>query len=174
MGISRWGVSWRTKKIWKLKNICIGAISYLKNPIGFLHRQHELKKKYWMSFRDPAKYREKFVLYMDNDAKHVSVETLKRYSSCEIETGSPHSPDINLCENLWGIIKKKLKGNEFKNVDELKTRVKSIYDEISISAIQNWVDSIRYRYKRVLAIDGKHLIFLIIKIRVFYRCLIII
>ena len=64
----------------------------------------------------------KFVLYMDNDAKHVSVETLKWYSSCEIEieieieieTGPPHSPDINLTENVWGIIKKRLKGHELK------------------------------------------------------------
>ena len=34
---------------------------------------------------------------MDNDTKHVSVETLKWYSSCEIEieTCLPHSPDIN-------------------------------------------------------------------------------
>ena len=104
-------------------------------------------------------FENKFVLYMDNDAKHVSVETLKWYSSCEIEieTDPPHSPEINPIENVWGIIKKKLKGHEFKNVDELKTRMKSIYDEIPINAIQNWVDSVRDRYKRVLAIDGKHL-----------------
>ena len=76
---------------------------------------------------------------MDNDNKHVSVETLRWYISCEIEieTGPPHSPDINPIENEWGIIKKKLKGHEFTNVDELKTHVKSIYDEIPISAIQN-------------------------------------
>ena len=34
-----------------------------------------------------------------------------------------------------GIIKKKLKGHEFKNVDELKTRVNNINDETPISAI---------------------------------------
>ena len=90
-------------------------------------------------------FENKFVVYLDNDAKHVSVETLKWYSRCEIEieTGPPHSPDINLIENIRGIIKKKLKGHEFKYVDELKTHVKSIYDEISISAIQNWVDNIK-------------------------------
>ena len=50
---------------------------------------------------------------MDNDAKHVSVETLKWYSSyeIEIETGPPHSPDINPIENVSGTIKKKLKGH---------------------------------------------------------------
>ena len=121
------------------------------------------KKIYWMSFRDLPNIRDtfenKFVLYMDNDTKHVLVETLKWYSSyeIEIERGPPHSPDINPIENVWGIIKKKLKRHEFKNVDELKTRVKSSYDETPISAIQNWVDSVWDRYKRVLAIDGKHL-----------------
>ena len=78
---------------------------------------------------------------MDNDAKHVSVETLKWYSSYEIETeteaGPPHSPDINSVENVWRIIKKKLNENEFKIFDELKSYVKSIYDNIPISAIQN-------------------------------------
>ena len=59
---------------------------------------------------------------MNNDAKHVSVETLKRYNSCEIEieTGPPHYPDINPIENVWGIIKKKLKGHKFINVMSLK------------------------------------------------------
>ena len=94
---------------------------------------------------------------MDNDVKHVSVEILKWYCSCEIETGPSHSHNINPMENVWGILKKKLKGHEFKNVDELKSCVKSIYDEILIIAIQNWVDSFRDRYKRVLAIDWKHL-----------------
>ena len=32
---------------------------------------------------------------------------------------------------------KKFKGNEFKIFDELKSHVKSIYDNIRISAIQN-------------------------------------
>ena len=40
---------------------------------------------------------------MDNDVKHVSVETLKWCSSCEneIETGPPHSPDISPIKNVW-------------------------------------------------------------------------
>ena len=79
--------------------------------------------------------------YIDNDANHASVETLEWYSSCEIkikiEADPPHSPDINPIENVWGIIKKKLKRHELKNVDELKTHAKSIYDEIPMSAIQN-------------------------------------
>ena len=43
--------------------------------------------------------------------------------------------------------------------------MKNIYDEVSISSIQNWVDNVRDCYKRVLAIDEKYLNFKIIKIR---------
>ena len=71
-------------------------------------------------------FEDKLVLYMDNDAKHVSVETLKWYFRCEIEAGPPHSLDINPIKNVWRIINKKLKGHEFKNVDELKSRVNNI------------------------------------------------
>ena len=49
--------------------------------------------------------------------------------------------------------------HEFKNVDGLKSHVKSIYDEISRCTFQNRVDCVRDNYKKVLAIDGKHLKF---------------
>ena len=94
---------------------------------------------------------------MDNDAKNVSVETLKWYSSCEIEIGPLHSPDIKPIENVWENIKEKIKWHEFKNFDELKSRVKNIYDEIIISAIQNWVDSVKDSYQRVIANWWKYL-----------------
>ena len=76
---------------------------------------------------------------MVNDAKHVSIETLKWHSSYEIEveTGTTHSPNINPIENVWWIIKKKFKEHELKNFDELKSCVECIYDDIPMSAIQN-------------------------------------
>ena len=47
-------------------------------------------------------FKDKFVVYMDNDTKNASLEILKWYSSCEIkiEVGPPHSPDINPIENV--------------------------------------------------------------------------
>ena len=74
---------------------------------------------------------------MDNDANNISINILKWDSNYEIETNPLHFHDINLIENVRGIIQKKFKGHEFKNFDELKSLVKSIYDEIPISVIQN-------------------------------------
>ena len=59
---------------------------------------------------------------MDNDVKHVSVETLKWYSCCkiEIETGPPYSPDFNPIENVWAIIKKSSRDMNSKMLMSLK------------------------------------------------------
>ena len=57
---------------------------------------------------------------MDNDAKHVPVETLKWYNSCEIEVGSPHPLDINSIENLWEQARKSLRGMNSKILMSLK------------------------------------------------------
>ena len=60
----------------------------------------------------------KFALYMDTDANHASVETLKWYRRCdiEIETGPSHSPDNNLVENEREIIKKSSRDLNSKNL----------------------------------------------------------
>ena len=58
-------------------------------------------------------------MYMSNDVKNVSVEILKWCSRCEIEADPPYFLYINPVENVWGIIKKKLKGSEFENFEEL-------------------------------------------------------
>ena len=55
---------------------------------------------------------------MDNEAKHVSINTLKLYWGCEIEieAGTPYSPDIKIIKNVNRIIrKKKLKEYELKS-----------------------------------------------------------
>ena len=45
---------------------------------------------------------------MDNDTKHMLVETLNwdQSSDIKIETSSLHSPNINPIKNVWGIIRK--------------------------------------------------------------------
>ena len=62
-------------------------------------------------------FEDKFALYMNNDTKHVSIDILKWYSSCEIETDPSHSHDINPIEKVWGIIKTKFKKHEFNIFD---------------------------------------------------------
>ena len=69
---------------------------------------------YWISFINPFKYLIKFwiesLFYMDNDAKHVSVEILKWFWRCKIkiEAGTLYLFGINPFGNVFIIFKKKL------------------------------------------------------------------
>ena len=67
---------------------------------------------------------------------HILVEIINYYQSCEIEIGSSHSPNINSIENVLRIIKKKLNQYKLKNVDKLKSYLKSIYDDSQKNEIQ--------------------------------------
>ena len=62
-------------------------------------------------------FEDNFVLYMDNDAKHISVENLNLYNNYEIETSPSHSFDLSLIEKCVG--SKITKRHEFKNVDDV-------------------------------------------------------
>ena len=58
-----------------------------------------------------------YIIYMDNDSKHISIESLKFYKSnlISIKLGPAYSPDLNPVENLWGLIKREMNNKSFKS-----------------------------------------------------------
>ncbi len=48
-----------------------------------------------------------------------------------------NSPDLNI-ENLWGIVKRKMRNKRPKNADELKATVKDIWASYHLSSATNW------------------------------------
>ena len=51
-----------------------------------------------------------YIIYMDNDSKQISIESLKFYKSnlISIKLGTAYSPDLNHFENLWWLIKSEM------------------------------------------------------------------
>ncbi len=49
-----------------------------------------------------------------------------------------NSPDLNPRENLWGIVKRKMRNKRPKNADELKATVKETWASIHLSSATNW------------------------------------
>ena len=64
---------------------------------------------------------------MDNDSKHISIESLKFFKSnlIRIKLGPAYSPDLNSIKNLWRLIKR---GEEqiIQNVSRKKTLLKML------------------------------------------------
>ena len=65
--------------------------------------------------------------------------------------------DFNPCDyRLWAWMKQKLyeKGTAL-NLDELKTRIREVWDELDVETIRKWLRELRPRLQKVIDDDGK-------------------
>ena len=73
-----------------------------------------------------------FIFMQDNDPKHKSKLTMKFFQERNIQllNWPPQSPDMNPIENLWFIIKQEVAKFNFKNKNELKEKIREVWDSI--------------------------------------------
>lgn len=68
-----------------------------------------------------------------------------------------YSPDLNPCDyRLWAWMKQKLyeKGTAL-NLDELKTRIREVWNELDVDTIRKWLRELRPRLQKVIDDGGK-------------------
>ncbi len=65
-----------------------------------------------------------------------------------------NSPDLNPIENLWGIVKRKMRNKSPKNADELKATVKETWDSIPPQQCHKLTTSIPRRIEPVIKSKG--------------------
>jgi hypothetical protein len=68
-----------------------------------------------------------------------------------------HSPDLNVIENIWGILKDKMIVSNCKTPDDLWNEAKRVWEAIPITVVNNVIDSFHERLRAVSALDGKSL-----------------
>ena len=66
-----------------------------------------------------------------------------------------NSPDLNPIENLWSIMKEKLKERDTSSVPKLEAAVRDIWENIDISTLQNLALSVHDRFNEVIARQGR-------------------
>ncbi len=67
---------------------------------------------------------------------------------------SANSPDLNLIENLWGIVKRKMRNKRPKNADELKATVKETWASIPPRQCHKLITSMPRRIEAVIKAKG--------------------
>lgn len=68
-------------------------------------------------------------------------------------TWPPQSPDINIIENLWAIIKRRLEAS-YETQEALRRDVRRIWDEIEVPVLNNLYSSIPSRLEEVIKNRG--------------------
>lgn len=71
-----------------------------------------------------------------------------------VESYPPQSWDLNIIENCWGILDTKLQGRRPSSLRGFKQVLKQAWDEVSMHAIHELVDSWPERVQAVVENEG--------------------
>jgi hypothetical protein len=102
-----------------------------------------------------------WVLQQDNDPTHsvagaeVKVWNQKHGSSVQLlENWPPNSPDLNLIENVWGLVQEKVNAAGCSSFDEFKLEVERQFQAVSKTMLRNLFASMPKRLAKVIELGG--------------------
>ena len=99
----------------------------------------------------------KWVFMQDNDPKHKSNDTmnfLQERVGDRILHHPSQSPDLNIVEDLWSYLDRKVKASHVKSIDALKRKLKKEWDLLSWDEIRKTVDSMPARLAECVQLQG--------------------
>ena len=88
---------------------------------------------------------------------YVRIATAKQYLEQMVRVVNdwpPQSPDLNVIENLWTILKRRIDGKAPKTADELWNCAKTEWNLIPNESFEKLYDSLPRRVESVLATKG--------------------
>lgn len=70
----------------------------------------------------------------------------------------PYSPDLNIIENVWGWLSRKVyqSGRQFEDIESLKNAIKSAWSELSLNLLKSLYDSMPDRIYEVISNKGSY------------------
>ena len=98
----------------------------------------------------------KWKLLQDGAPCHTSAQTLdyiRNYIDL-VENWPPNSPDLNVIENLWSIIKRRVEELRPGSLQELVDLIFTVWESIPMDLIRRLIDSMGDRLRKVVSLNG--------------------
>lgn len=134
----------------------VGKLHFIDGTVNASKYQEILEKCLVPSIRQLYRNRE-VIFQQDGASCHTAKSTMNwlRDNRIEVIDWPSSSPDLNPIENLWGIMKKKLRNDRPTTKDELREKLQKIWDEISKEECQHLISSMSQRVDAVVRAKGE-------------------
>jgi transposase len=101
-------------------------------------------------------YPDGYILQQDNAPPHTASRTtnwLKENGIRKVKW-PPGSPDFNIIENLWALMKDKLQKSEPKTTEEWAQEIQKIWDNLDPDLLKSLFDSLKNRIEKCIEAKG--------------------
>ena len=99
----------------------------------------------------------KWVLQQDNARPHIANETyqlLDYFGAIFMDDWSPYSPDLNIIETIWAIMKRRLEAKKVTSIEQLKEVILDVWNNLSLEIINRLIESMPKRLKACVSNQG--------------------
>ena len=96
-------------------------------------------------------------LQQDNARPHIKKYILDAMASLRIQIlpgWPPYSPDLNIIETIWAIMKRRIDQQRPQSIDELKQTILNVRENVSYNTINALVAEMPRRLIQVIAMNG--------------------
>ncbi len=133
----------------------VGPLCFLKSTVNAAIYQ-EILEHFMLPSADELYGDADFIFQQDLAPAHTAKGTKSWFSDHGVTVldWPANSPDLNPIENLWGIVKRKMRDTRPNNADELKATVKETWASIPPQQCHKLITSMPHRIEAVIKAKG--------------------
>ncbi len=142
--------------IWgAMSSAAVGPLCFLKTNVTAPVYQ-EILEHFMLPSADQLFKDADFIFQQDSAPAHTAKSTKSwlNYHGVGVLDWPANSPDLNPIENIWGIVKRKMRNKRPKNADELKATVRETWASIPPQQCHKLISSTPRRIEAVIKAKG--------------------